>query len=221
MRRSTEFWRKSPLFWEERHNDLARVEKSILQLAIRGGLAEQDSNENAVNLTGLRERKTESFNFDLPRNWRLSHIETITNSIPPKGHQVLESEVLSEGRFPVISQSQSYIIGYSNMAHKVFRHEKPVVTFGDHTATVKLVKFDFIVGADGLKIFEPIYSVITAEFLFYVLQYYSAGLNKIGGYSRHYKYIKDKPIPLPPLAEQKRIVAKLEKLLPLCERLKY
>ena len=27
-------------------------------------------------------------------------------------------------------------------------------------------------------------------------------------------------IPLPPLAEQKRIVAKLEQLLPLCERLK-
>ena len=32
--------------------------------------------------------------------------------------------------------------------------------------------------------------------------------------------IKTLPIPLPPLAEQKRIVAKLEELLPLCERLK-
>ena len=32
--------------------------------------------------------------------------------------------------------------------------------------------------------------------------------------------IKSFLIPLPPLAEQKRIVAKLEEILPLCERLK-
>ena len=32
--------------------------------------------------------------------------------------------------------------------------------------------------------------------------------------------LRNTPIPLPPLAEQKRIVAKLEELLPLCERLK-
>ena len=34
------------------------------------------------------------------------------------------------------------------------------------------------------------------------------------------KNVRDFLVPLPPLAEQKRIVAKLEEILPLCERLK-
>ncbi len=34
------------------------------------------------------------------------------------------------------------------------------------------------------------------------------------------KNVRDFLVPLPSIAEQKRIVAKLEELLPLCERLK-
>ena len=34
------------------------------------------------------------------------------------------------------------------------------------------------------------------------------------------KFLRNYLLPLPPLAEQKRIVAKLEEILPMCERLK-
>ena len=36
----------------------------------------------------------------------------------------------------------------------------------------------------------------------------------------NHKILSSMPVPLPPLAEQKRIVAKLEEILPLCEYLK-
>ena len=35
-----------------------------------------------------------------------------------------------------------------------------------------------------------------------------------------FEILKNYLVPIPPLAEQKRIVAKLEEILPLCERLK-
>jgi len=40
------------------------------------------------------------------------------------------------------------------------------------------------------------------------------------GYSRHFQFIKDLPIPLPPLAEQQQIVAKLNRLLTEIDELK-
>lgn len=194
------------------------LKNSILQLAIQGRLVDQNTNDLPVDLSGIKQKKTDDFEFELPANWMLAHLETVTKSVPSKQYQILESQVLQAGQFLVISQSKAYSIGFSNESEKVFHHDKPIIVFGDHTAEVKFVEFDFVVGADGVKIFEPIYDIITARFLFYVFQFYSRDLNKVGGYSRHYKYIKDKPIPVPPLAEQKRIVAKIEELLPYVER---
>ena len=191
------------------------LKNSILQLAVQGKLVSQRKTEASVDLSGLKPKKTNECEFDVPNSWRFAHLETITRGVPSKQYQILESEVKQDGRFPVISQSKAYSIGFTDSEEKLYHHEDPVVIFGDHTTEIKFVDFDFVVGADGVKIFKPITSVITAKFLFYVLRFYSRDLHKVGGYSRHYKFIKNNPIPLPPLAEQERIVAKIEELLPL------
>lgn len=191
---------------------------SIIFAALQGRLAKQNDTETPVDLSAIKQKKTEEIEFDIPENWSIAHLEAITAGIPSKQYQILESEVQQVGEYPVISQSKAYTIGFSSDANKVYHHTNPVIVFGDHTTEVKYVDFDFIVGADGVKIFEPIDGIITASFLFYVFLHYSKDLNKVGGYSRHYKFIKNKPIPIPPLAEQKHIVAKIEELLPYIDR---
>ena len=190
------------------------LKNSILQLAIQGKLVPQNPSEEPVDFKGLKLKNTDDCEFDIPDSWRSAHLESISTGVPSKQYQILESEVKQHGKYSVISQSKAYSIGFSDNIEKVYSHQEPVVVFGDHTTEVKYIDFDFVVGADGVKIFQPVYRVITAKFLFYVLQFYSIGLSEVGGYSRHYKFIKNKPIPVPPIDEQERIVAKIEELLP-------
>ena len=125
-----------------------------------------------------------------------------TNKIP-------KNKFLSLGDFPVISQESEFINGYWNNEKDLFLVKRPVVIFGDHTQVLKYVDFDFVLGADGIKILQP-RQFLDSKYFYYFLQ----GINlKSLGYARHYRLLKEVSVFFPEfLPEQKRIVKILDEV---------
>lgn len=73
-----------------------------------------------------------------------------------------------------------------------------------------------------MQLFEPIHVQYFLVFFDVVLKR-NAQISSKGSAIKNippFEVLKNYLVPLPPLAEQKRIVAKLEEILPLCEKLK-
>ena len=133
-----------------------------------------------------------------------------------KAKQVQTSEYNSGSKYPIISQEDKMVSGYCDDDSLLYHIDNPVVIFGDHTRVLKYVDFDFVVGADGVKILIP-KEFLKAKFLLYYLRWYQVPSL---GYSRHYKLLKEIVLPVPPVAEQERIVAELDLLSGIIEKKK-
>lgn len=120
--------------------------------------------------------------------------------------KTLQSDYLPMGEYPIVDQGQALIGGYTNDATRLCKAELPVIVFGDHTKCFKFIDFPFCLGADGTKVLRP-KKALDERYLFYALQRIHI---PDSGYSRHFKYLKEGKIPLPPLDEQKRIAAILD-----------
>lgn len=108
-----------------------------------------------------------------------------------------------------MSQEKDLVNGYWNDSSDIFKIKKPVVIFGDHTQILKYIDFDFILGADGVKILQP-KDFLNPKFFYHLLR--SINLKSLG-YARHYRLLKEKQVLFPKsIPEQRLIVAKLDAL---------
>ena len=177
-----------------------KIKKKDLEISI---VSQGDDNSYYLNNIKIE--------IDFPRRstWLLAPLEKIVTTISAKPYQIKQSEIVKEGKIPVVSQSKILVEGFSNNFSKILDYKTDVVIFGDHTRNLKIIDFPFVVGADGVKILSPIY--LSAKFLKYHLDYTLLFVRN-RGYARHYSYLKSKIIGIPSVLEQKRIVAKIDLL---------
>ena len=120
--------------------------------------------------------------------------------------KIQRKDFLSEGAFPIVSQEEDLINGRWENETDLFKVERPLVLFGDHTRTFKYVDFDFVLGADGVKILKP-KAFLHPRYFYFQLQ--TAKLESLG-YARHYRLLKVHSVSYPDFAEQHRIVTLLD-----------
>ena len=118
---------------------------------------------------------------------------------------------------PVLTAGKSFILGHTNEDKGIYE-KLPVIIFDDFTTANKYVNFPFKVKSSAMKLLTPKNENVNLKFVFYAMQNIKIDSTT---HKRYYlsRYQKIK-ILLPPIAEQKRIVNKIEKLMKLWEQLK-
>ena len=123
-------------------------------------------------------------------------------------------EITNIGSIAVIDQSRKYIAGYvEESSYKVCKNER--IIFGDHTRIIKYTNIPFITGADGVKTLKlKDEKKCLYKFYYYYLQYLDIPNN---GYSRHFKFLKEKEFTIPQIEFQEKVIENLEKIEKLIE----
>ena len=174
--------------------------------------------------------------FDIPESWKWVRL---SETISVLGDGIHGTPVFDE-------MGDYYFVNGNNLAkgHIVFKADTKKVSFDEYEKHKKpldentiLISINGTIGNYAFYAGEPIilgksacyFSVLTGVDKEYVrhlintkffMDYAVKEATQTTIKNVSLKAMRMLPVPLPPLAEQKRIVAKLEEILPLCERLK-
>ena len=224
------------------------LKNSILQLAIQGKLVEQRPEEGTAeeiyhkiqkHHKGLKPCKDEldfsAMNFEIPETWMMVELNQLYNFIDYRGKTPIKSE---KGVFLITASNIRQ--GYMDYTRKEYisteeydrRKSRGITQRGDLLFTTEAPMgnasiCDLEKCSCGQRIitFQQYEknTAITELYMYFILspQFQKQLLNNCTGTTAKgikADKLKHLLIPLPPLAEQKRIVAKIEELLPYIDR---
>ena len=224
------------------------LKNSILKLAIQGKLVEQRPEEGtgeelyqqlSAHHVSLKQSKDElnlsSMNFDIPENWVWIELNQLFDFVDYRGKT---PNKISEGVFLITASNIKN--GYMDYTRKEFisyneyldRQSRGVTKKGDLLFTTEapmgnaaLCDLDECSCGQRIITFKAYQekTVIPQLFVYFILspQFQQQLLDNCTGTTAKgikAEKLKHFLIPLPPLAEQKRIVAKIEEILPYIDR---
>jgi type I restriction enzyme S subunit len=173
----------------------------ILDAAFEGlATAKANAEKNLLNARALFDSHLQAVFSQRGKGWVEKPFEDCIEDVKYTT-KIQRKEFLGDGEFPIVSQEADFINGYWDNAADVFKVTRPVVIFGDHTQVLKYIDFDFVLGADGVKVLPP-KSFLNPKFFFYSLR--SAPVKSLG-YSRHYRLLKELQISYPDTGKQVEI----------------
>ena len=222
------------------------LKNSILQLAVQGKLVPQckedepasellkricaEKDQNGIKRKKLPPITDEEIPFDIPENWVWTRLDTIS-SITSGGTPARTNPSFWGGNIPWVkigdikekyvfsSEEKITVKGLNSSSAKVFPKNTILYTIFATIGTVGILGIEAATNQALAGI--TFYGEYCLAYMYYVL----VGLKDIlvskgkgmAQMNINQTILKNTPIPLPPLAEQERIVAKIEELMPLIE----
>ena len=132
----------------------------------------------------------------------------VCSDVTKTARKIPQSQYLSSGQYPIFDQGQKTISGYYNDVGNI-ANDFPYIVFGDHTRVLKYVNEPCYIGADGVKLLKIINNDFVPKYVFYALL---ANPVNSQGYSRHFKFLKEKKIKIASKKEQHFIIEKLDSI---------
>lgn len=210
------------------------LKNSILQLAIQGKLVEQRKEEGTTKelLDQIKAEKEqlikegkikkekplaevteEEIPFEIPESWEWVRLGDLINIASGKG---LTSKSMQEGTIPVFGGNG--ITGYHNTGN-VYEETVVIGRVGFYCGSVHVTPEIAWVTDNAFITTYPKRSIYR-DYLVYILRHLNLGKSNNATAQPVVSGKKIYPLlfPLPPLEEQKRIVAKIEELMPYVEK---
>ncbi len=158
-----------------------------------------DRTEFAKILTLTPKKKNKQF---INSQYPLLKIHQILKENTGDNIKVNENQIKDKGDYPVVTQeSERLVSGYTSGIKPI--KDIPVIIFGDHNCVVKYIDFPFVRGADGTQLLRT-NKTILLKYLYFLMEILD--IPNAEKYERHYKYLKEIKIPLPPKDIQQKIV---------------